>query len=349
MTDYNQFQVGGVVQPLPTALTNSLLRDADPTLYFALDFWAYVITTYPGPRLVAAAAAAGITIPDAVGTRTYPYEPEPEWLENQLKVPALFAYRRDSQTEQWTAAWEHDVTEFELMYVLPPLDAAGSERVLPILNAIAQALRKKTSDAWDPGYTPPGGTLGDQFTAAPYANLQEIGFGAWGNPKRPLSRWYRMGKLPQGDDLWFPTLIMSGYFVERDMYAPTQGGPSKVAGADITGNVKAEDGTTVPAASVALVQVSTNPAPTVASLSVTTGPATGGTSTNITGTGFESGPPQVFFGPASNPTYAQSVTFNSSTSLTVVSPAMQGAGAVDVTVVNRDGQSVTFPQSFTFT
>lgn len=349
MTDYNQFQVGNVVQPLPSPGTNSLLQDADSALFYALDFWAYVITTYPGPRLIAAASAAGITIPDAVGTRTYPYEPTPEWLESQIRLPALFAYRVESLTEQWTAAWEHDVTTFELLYVLPPLDAAGSERLLPILSAVAQALRKKTTDAWDPGYTPPGGNLGDQFDAAPYANLQEIGFGAWGNPKRPLSRWYRMGKLPSGGDLWFPTLMMSGYFVERDMYAPTQGGPSKVAGADITGNVTAEDGTVVPAAGVALVQVSTQPAPTITSLSVATGPATGGTSVTLTGTGFLTGPPIVVFGPASAPTYATGVTYNSSTSVTVTTPAMQGAGTVDVTLTNRDGQSVTLPQSFTFT
>jgi hypothetical protein len=354
MVDYNQFQVGGVVHPLSTSSANSLLQDADPVLFYALDFWAYVINTYEGPRLLQALTAAGITAPQgrpitSAVMATYPYEPLPEYLEHQMRLPFLAAYRTDVQTEWETVGWEVDSTALEVLYCLPPLDAAGAERILPILNAIKQALRRKTTDAWDPGYTPPGGVLGDQFDSAPYANVEEIGFGEDRRRTGGLLRMGQHGWLQGVGDLHFPTLRLRAYVRERDAYNPTQGGPSKFAGADITGNVLADDGTRVLATSSAVVQASTQGPPTIASLSVTSGTSLGGTSTTLTGTLFLSGPPQVYFGPATDPQYAASVSYGSSTSLTVTTPAMQGAGTVDVTVVNRGGQAATLKQAFTFT
>lgn len=352
--DYGQFRISNATFPLALpgsgTAAPSLLSIADPEVYYSLDFFTFVIENYCGAALLQALSNAGVTGPSGAPItgavmQSYPYDPKPEYLEDQVAFPALFLFRTTSRTEQWTASWEHDVTNFTLIYALPPLDAKGSELVLPILPAVAKALRKKLTDAWDPAYAPPGGSLGDQFDSAPYANLQEVGFGEWGNPKRPLSEWYKIGALPGAGELWFPALVMSGYFVERDMYAPTAGGPSKFAGGDITGNVLAEDGTKVSP----FVQVSTQQAPTVASLSVTTGTAAGGTSTTITGTLFLSGPPLVYFGPSTDPQYAASVTYNSPTSLTVTTPAVSGAGTVDVTVVNRDGQSGTLKAAFTFT
>jgi hypothetical protein len=337
-----------------TLSANSLLRDADPSVFYLIDFLQYVINTYIGPRLMQEVVAADSTIatkiPSAIA-QAYSYEPMPEFLENQVQLPGLFVYRTRAQTEQWTVSHDHDIVSVQIDYVLPPLDSAGCERLLPILSAIAQALRKKVTDAWDPGYTPPGGTLGQTFTDPSLANLQEVGFGSAIEKKvaGTSSEFYRIGRLPGMGNLWFPTLTLSAYFIERDEYAPTIGGPSKLAGVDLTGNVKGDDGTVVPAASVALVQASTHGPPTITSLSVATGSAAGGTSVVITGTLFLSGPPRVFFGPPGAPQYAASVTYTSSTSLTITTPAMQGAGTVDLTILNRDGQSVTSPAAFTFT
>jgi hypothetical protein len=340
--DYSEFLVGNVLQPLPVQSPNSLLQDADPALFFAIDFWSYVITTYPGPRLLAAAAAAGITSIKQAVAATYPYEPLPQQLENQFSFPLLAVYRKEAQTEWHTVGHETDSTALEVLYVLPPMDAAASERLLPIFNAIMQALRRKSTDAWDPGYTPPGGNLGDQYTAAPYAHVEEMGFG---EDRFGLAKLASFGFLPAAEGLYFPTLKLQAYVRERDNYATTPGGPSQFAGGDITGNVKADDGTRV----APFVQVATQLAPTVSTLSVASGPVAGGTVTNITGLLFLAGPPAVYFGPVGNPQYAPSVTWNSATSLTVTTPAMSGAGTVDVTVLNRDGQSGTLPQSFTFT
>jgi heme/copper-type cytochrome/quinol oxidase subunit 2 len=78
------------------------------------------------------------------------------------------------------------------------------------------------------------------------------------------------------------------------------------------------------------------PSPTISGLSPSSGPAAGGTAVTITGTNFVSGT-TVSFGGVS----AASTTFNSSSSITAVTP-QQAVGTVDVTVRNPDGSSVTF-------
>lgn len=79
------------------------------------------------------------------------------------------------------------------------------------------------------------------------------------------------------------------------------------------------------------------PQPRVTALSVTSGPASGGTTVTLTGTGF-TGATQVSFGAVD----ASSITVNSDTLLTAVSPA-ETAGTVDVTVTSPGGTSVPTP------
>ena len=87
-----------------------------------------------------------------------------------------------------------------------------------------------------------------------------------------------------------------------------------------------------------------NPAtpPTITSITPNTGPTNGGTLTTITGTGFETGA-SVSFGPSP----AASVTVNSSTNLTAVTPAGL-AGVVNVVITNADGNVTTFTNGFTY-
>jgi hypothetical protein len=80
--------------------------------------------------------------------------------------------------------------------------------------------------------------------------------------------------------------------------------------------------------------------PTLSSLTPSSGPTAGGTSVTITGTGFTAGSTVSFGG-----TPAPTVTVNSATSITVVTPP-HAAGAVDVTVTTPGGTSA--PGAFTF-
>ncbi len=84
------------------------------------------------------------------------------------------------------------------------------------------------------------------------------------------------------------------------------------------------------------------PAPTLTSVSPSNGPSTGGTSVTLTGTDFVSGA-TVLFGSMA----AASVTFNSDTSLTAVTPA-EAVGTVSVTVTNPDSQSAMLNGAFEF-
>ena len=82
--------------------------------------------------------------------------------------------------------------------------------------------------------------------------------------------------------------------------------------------------------------------PTVTSVSPANGPEAGGTSVTITGTGFVDGATVTF--DAAN---ATGVTFNSSTSLTVNTPA-HAVGPVDVTVTNPDTLKGVLTGGFTY-
>jgi hypothetical protein len=84
-------------------------------------------------------------------------------------------------------------------------------------------------------------------------------------------------------------------------------------------------------------------APTVTSVSANTGTLAGGTTVTIVGSGFASGA-SVDFGGSS----ATSVTVNSATSITCVTP-VHAAGAVTVTVTNSDTQSGFVSSGFTYT
>ena len=83
------------------------------------------------------------------------------------------------------------------------------------------------------------------------------------------------------------------------------------------------------------VAFSYNAVPVIAAISPTSGPTNGATAITITGTGFTSGS-TVSFGGVKVP-----VTFNSSTSLSVVSPP--GSGTVDLVVSTPGGTSATGP------
>jgi hypothetical protein len=318
-------KVSAFSAPLPSPSANTSLQDADPSVFFALDWFSYLINNYLGARIAYEAAQCGLLTPDgkpiqAVAQR-YPYLlTDAQLQENQFKFPLLSLGRTRTLTGRKTAGWEHDRGFFDLVYALPPLFPGQTERLLPLLQAVYATLRKKTTFAWDPGYTPPGGTLGQQWTSAGLANLEAVGFG---DPFRDLAESATFGFLEGTGNLFMPCVRMQGYFLERDMYVASS---NKFLGGDIQADLVASDGTV----SVAFELASTTQtSPTITGLSNNSGPIAGGTLVIITGTSFVKGA-TVSFGN----TPAVSVVWNSATQITCNAPAVQGAGTLPITVTN---------------
>jgi hypothetical protein len=335
---YAGFQDGAVVEPLAIDGNVYDLQLADPALFYALDFFSWVITNYPGTRLVSTAQRLGATaIQSAVGYR-YPSLPSPDVFQaTQIKFPLLAVGRTETLTGRLTASWEHDRGLFELVYALPPgLTAGQKEGLLPHLHAVAQALHNKVTQGWDPGYTPPGGTLGQSPWLPQFAGVENIGFG---DPYRDFAKSVTYGYLEDTGNLLAPCIRMYGYMTERDQYNSAAVGAVKLAGFDVTTDLVASDGAVVDP----FVQVSTQMAPTITNVTPSSGPHAGGTSLTVTGTLFLPGP-VVYVGTQR----AFGVTWNSATSLTVVTPANANPGTVGITVINRDGQSAAANGVFTY-
>lgn len=327
--DGRNFQIAGALQPFNDD-TTPLLQKADPVLFYALDFWTYIIRTYPGPALVAAASVgaglkdmAGNPITNAVA-QAYPDDPVPYLQSTYLRFPVLGVYRKESEYRKHSAIYYNDYCSFDLIYILPPLDAAQAEGILPILRAVETAVKEKTVQSLDPGYAPPGGTLGQTPWGLNFAALKWIGF----------QRGER-GRLNVGNQE-FPFLLMHGYFDERDMYLSAQ---NLFTGVDLTVDMVNTDGTRVHP----FAQFSTQRAPTITTILPNTGSINGGNGITINGTLFL---PQatVLIGtqPASN------VVVVNSTEITCTTPSVGGSGTVDVTVTNPDGQIAVATQTFTY-
>ena len=210
MADYARFQTGGAVYPLTSATTNSLLQDADPSLFYVLDYYSYCLTNYFGARLLAEAAKVPVIAPIAAAVQyILPLDPVTFLQESQVQFPLLAIYRV-KETYKWKSiGWNEDVSQWKVSYVLPPITAGQRERIQPILRAAAKVLQNRTENMFDPGYTPPGFALGSSPWAA--ANLEEINL-----ISGEYEFWSNTGNLS------FPTWTGTLEVKERDLENATQ-------------------------------------------------------------------------------------------------------------------------------
>jgi hypothetical protein len=154
-----------VTFPLPAqgagigASGSSLLRDADPAIFYALEFYAAILRRHVGPRLLAEAGAVGASeITEAVA-ETIPLNPEVFLTEHQVGFPLLCAYRKASSFK-YIGQRKCAVDTIEVAYVLPPLTGGYAERLTPVLYAVAACIDNRTERGMDPAYTPSGGDAG---------------------------------------------------------------------------------------------------------------------------------------------------------------------------------------------
>lgn len=318
MADDATFRRGAKDFPLDTGTGNSLLLDADPLMFYAGEFFAQVIETHAGPRLMEACgtppAVTSIQRPVAGVTAI---DPVPFLLTAQFDFPLLAVYRRRSILEDRTVAWRHDVSTFEILYVLPPLMASEAERVGPILTAIRDILDDRADTGLDPTYQPTNGVLGESFWVS-RAGAERVSI--------KEAEW---GLILAKGELGFYGIRLRAECAER-ANTPSKG-LTVFEGVDATVDVAAPDETIVTVAEQSTLQP-----PTVTTVAPASGAYTGGVSVTLTGTNFADPDVAVLIGGK----LATDVVVVSSTSITCKTPAhdAQAVGtALDVVVATQYG------------
>ncbi len=189
MTDYDQFSHGGAKYPLPESTASPLLKDADPALYYTIDFFQNVLNTYLSKRLLAEAAKSPpiVAITAAVAS-VLPLDPTPYLQEQQFKFPLLSVYRKSEKFSWLALSTMADDSEWCVDFILPPITGGQAERIQPILRSVGQILLNRIENVMDPLYA--GGanvwTLAGiakiELTDASYGSFTGMGglvFPAW--------------------------------------------------------------------------------------------------------------------------------------------------------------------------
>ncbi len=330
MTDYAGWKYGGVQYPLTGATGASLLRDADPSLYYILDFYTSMLALHLGTRIAAQASIAGAPIASAVAMYIG-YDPSPYLTQGYFKFPLLAVYRKKEKMVEKSKVWRDDQADLDVMYILPPLSAAEAEQMMPILRTVGRVLDLSTEQGWYPTYAPPAGATGALVWGPDHANLEKIEitegtYGAWEHVNDEVFFSWR-GNISM---------------TERGSKVTTGiGALGAFSGATGALDLADEDGTTV----INIAQILTQSAPTLTGATGATGPAAGGTSITLTGTLFKT-PAAVTIGnvPAIN------VVVVSPTTITCTTGEHLNPGLVDIVVTNLlDGQSGTLSDGFTYT
>lgn len=226
MADYDTFAHGGVTFPLTDSTSNSLLEDADPVIYRALEFFQNQIETHLGDRWEAEVALTTLTGRPIVAY-AIPYDPAPYLNTEQLKFPLLAVYRASTAFGERTATWRNDICKVHVAFVLPPLDAGQAERLLPILNGVKAVIDHQTEQGFYSTFTPADGDAGDDVWLL--SGLEKIDV-----------RNASFGSYETTSGLHFPSIVFDVDVHERVM--PVDGAFGEFEGADVSEDLDNESG-----------------------------------------------------------------------------------------------------------
>lgn len=211
---YGTFNHGGATYPLTSDLSNTLLRDADPAVYYALEYFEQLIRTHIEPRLLAQVAQCGVSsITKAVAAKI-PYDPRPWLQEVQVPLPLLSVYRVASKYGVAASSWMRNQATWQVCYSLPALTAAQMEQIGPVLHAIESVLLNRIENMGDPTYRS-GAEVWE------LAGIEEISLDS-----------ASFGTLVAGSNILLPTWIGTLTVRERDMPAPDAAFDGDFAGLD---------------------------------------------------------------------------------------------------------------------
>lgn len=337
MTDYQGFTHGAAEFPLALGTTtgNSLLRDADPFVYYALEYFASVLNTHMSARLLQEATAVGMTRITSAVAETLPYHPGEYLTQAHVKFPLLALYRKEGKFE-YQGTRKRSVDQLELVYVLPPLTPGEHERLFPILKAVASIVDNRAEQGFDPSYTPsaPTGTAGDRVWSSTRAGADRVDVIAVNYD----------GGFASSPDVFMPAVVITIAATQRYEVLLTE--LEEFAGANVA--IDHEDPATQ-TTEADFIEFETQAEIEVSAIVPDTGSKAGGTAVTITYAGdLGTDLPSVKIGGVP----CTSVVVVNSTTITAVTGAHTVFGAAliaDVEVTNSYGQTGTLSGSFTYT
>jgi hypothetical protein len=197
MSEFGTYGLGNLVLPLTSSTSNSLLKDADPVMYYLLDYFEAMLIQHVGARFTAAVTAAGSPISTSVVAMKVPYNPARHMQDPSFKLPLFSIYRTKGTMYEKSRSFAGKKTQIEMLWMLPPLDASQMELLGPIQNAVVSAIHLTGEQGFDPSYLS-GASVG-----------QLAGFEAF----RFTDYEYA---LAQGTNMLFETVIIRAELTERE-------------------------------------------------------------------------------------------------------------------------------------
>jgi hypothetical protein len=149
------FGISGSVYPLTSSTSNSLLKDADTPIYWMLDYFYNMLTTYANARWQSQAALVNLTshMPNIVGMK-FPNNPFPYLQDTQIKFPMLAIYRVDGKMMEKTISYDRIQSNLEIAWVMSPLTMSQMEIMGPFKNVVLDIISDRSGVAFDPNYKP---------------------------------------------------------------------------------------------------------------------------------------------------------------------------------------------------
>lgn len=232
---YGIFQIGGVVFPLraagvaasPVSGTNGPLAIADPSVFYALDYYPWMLGTYIGDLFTSMCTALkfcttdGNVIANSVNTQLA-VDPAEYLTKAQMPLPLFAIWREKGTSRKYRSVIKmKEVTTLRAIWVLPPMTVVQAKAFEPLLKAASLVMDHATEAGWDPAYTPPGSTLGKQAWALAGFDMLEVVGVAYGK----LPGWTQ--------DMWLPSVSWEIQLTESGTKypaAPVFGGVSAAFG-----------------------------------------------------------------------------------------------------------------------
>ncbi len=225
---YGEFQEGNTLYPLTGSPTNTLLQDADPVLYWMLQYFSSSLNTYMGARWTQEVARAGLSqvIPSPVGMQ-FPKSPFPYLQDVGALFPILAVYWVDGSFLEKTISYNREQSIIEIAWVLPTLTMSQQEIIGPFTKAVKDIIENRSEHGADPNFM-------NNFDWGQACGFDWIQMGSWHEMQLPHSK----------TNLPFVSMVMQLKIRMRNMPIADQFAPMEEV--DTTFNLAPSDGYVTP-------------------------------------------------------------------------------------------------------